>query len=39
MEAMRWATGVEHNVTEFSCINIGNDACRYRVEKKAVVKL
>ena len=39
MEAMRWATGVEHNVTEFNCINIGNDACRYRVEKKAVVKL
>jgi len=39
MEATRWATGVEHNVTEFNCINIGNDACRYRVETKAVEKL
>jgi len=34
MEAMRWATGAEHMVTEFACINIGDDACRYRVEKK-----
>ena len=39
MEAMRWATGVEHNVTEYNCINVGDDACRYRVEKKAVEKL
>ena len=38
MEAMRWATGAEHNVTEYTCINIGDDACRYRVEKKATVK-
>ncbi|MEP7199452.1 MAG: hypothetical protein ABI874_06515 [Chloroflexota bacterium] len=38
MEAMRWATEVEHNVTEFACINGGDDACRYRVEKKAVEK-
>ena len=35
MEAMRWCTGVEHNVTEFACMNVGDDACRYRVEKKA----
>ena len=34
MEAMRWATGAEHNVTEFTCINLGGDACRYRVEKR-----
>ena len=38
MEAMRWATGAEHNVTEYTCINVGDDACRYRVEKKATVK-
>ncbi len=34
MEAMRWATGAEHNVTEFACVNVGDEACRYRVEKK-----
>lgn len=38
MEAMRWATGDEHNVTEFTCINIGDNACRYRIEKKATEK-
>jgi predicted hydrocarbon binding protein len=37
-EAMRWATGAEHCVTEYECINIGNDACRFRVEKKATEK-
>jgi len=35
MEAMKWATGENHNVTEFTCINVGDDACRYRIEKKA----
>jgi len=38
MEAMRWATGTEHGVTEFECINVGDSACRYRVEKKATEK-
>jgi predicted hydrocarbon binding protein len=33
-EAMRWCTGQEHLVTEFTCINVGDDACRYRIEKK-----
>jgi predicted hydrocarbon binding protein len=34
MEAMRWATGLAHDVTEYTCINCGDDACRYRVEKR-----
>lgn len=38
-EAMRWATDAEHTVTEFNCINVGDDACRYRIEKKATVKM
>lgn len=38
-EAMRYATNAEHGVTEFNCINIGDDACRYRIEKKATEKL
>lgn len=37
-EAMRWATDAEHAVTEFACINAGDDACRYRIEKKATPK-
>ncbi len=37
-EAMRWATGHEHRVTEFTCMNIGDDACRFRIEKKAADK-
>ena len=37
-EAMRWATDAEHTVTEFACINVGDDACRYRIERKATQK-
>lgn len=33
--AIKWATGERHDVKEISCMQNGDDACRYRVEKAA----
>ena len=33
--AIEWATGKRHSVKEISCLQNGDDACRYRVEKAA----
>jgi predicted hydrocarbon binding protein len=35
-EAMRWLTDKNFPVTEVTCINLGADACRYRVPKQPV---
>lgn len=32
-EALRWSTGNHYMVREVSCINLGDEACRYRVDK------
>lgn len=33
--AVQWATGKHHTVKEVACLQNGDDACRYRVEKTA----
>jgi len=33
--AVEWATGHRHSVKEIACLQNGDDACRYRVEKAA----
>ena len=33
--AVQWATGKRHAVKEIACLQNGDDACRYRVEKAA----
>jgi len=33
--AVEWATGKRHTVKEIACLQNGEDACRYRVEKSA----
>jgi hypothetical protein len=33
--AVEWATGKRHAVKEIACLQNGDDACRYRVEKEA----
>jgi len=33
--AVEWATGKRHAVKEIACLQNGDDACRYRVEKAA----
>jgi predicted hydrocarbon binding protein len=33
--AVQWATGKRHVVKEIACLQNGDDACRYRVEKAA----
>ena len=33
MEAMRWLTDKTFNVQEITCMNLGADACRYRIPK------
>lgn len=33
-QAIRWLTGKPFDVQEITCINIGADACRYRIPKK-----
>jgi predicted hydrocarbon binding protein len=33
-EAMRWLTGEQFDVEEIACLNLGADACRYRIPKK-----
>ncbi|MFB0536598.1 MAG: V4R domain-containing protein [Anaerolineae bacterium] len=32
--ALRWATGRRFNIEETSCIAMGHDACRYRIDKE-----
>jgi bacteriochlorophyll 4-vinyl reductase len=32
--ALRWATGKNFRIEEISCIAVGDDACRYRIDKK-----
>ena len=32
--ALRWATGKSFKVQEVNCIAMGDDACRYRIDKK-----
>ena len=32
--ALRWATGKNFKVQEVNCIAMGDDACRYRIDKK-----
>ena len=32
--ALRWATGKNFEVQEVNCIAMGDDACRYRIDKK-----
>jgi predicted hydrocarbon binding protein len=32
--ALHWATGKNFNIKQTSCIAMGNDACRYRIDKK-----
>jgi predicted hydrocarbon binding protein len=32
--ALRWATGKNFNIEEISCIAMGDDACRYRIDKE-----
>jgi predicted hydrocarbon binding protein len=32
--ALRWATGKNFKIEEVSCISMGDDACRYRIDKK-----
>lgn len=35
-EALRWVSGGKHfRVQEISCLNLGDEACRFRIEKRA----
>jgi len=33
-EALRWATGQNYRIEEFSCLAAGDDACRFRIYKE-----
>jgi predicted hydrocarbon binding protein len=33
-EAMKWVTGREFDVQESTCLNVGADACRFRIPKE-----
>jgi predicted hydrocarbon binding protein len=33
-EAMKWLTGNQFEVKEITCLNLGADACRYRIPKQ-----
>jgi predicted hydrocarbon binding protein len=35
VEAMKWLTDKQFSVTEITCLNKGDDACRYRIPKEA----
>jgi predicted hydrocarbon binding protein len=35
-EAMKWLTDKQFTVTEITCLNKGDDACRYRIPKEPV---
>jgi predicted hydrocarbon binding protein len=35
VEAMKWLTDKQYTVTEITCLNKGDDACRYRIPKEA----
>ncbi|MFQ6015851.1 MAG: 4-vinyl reductase [Anaerolineae bacterium] len=35
-QALKWATDKSYDVREISCINIGGDACRYRINKEPI---
>lgn len=36
-EALRWVTGGKHyRVQESSCLNLGDEACRFRIDKRAM---
>lgn len=34
-EAMKWLTDKQFDIKEITCLNVGADACRYRIPKKA----
>jgi predicted hydrocarbon binding protein len=35
-EAMQWVTNRQFDVQEITCLNLGADACRYRIPKKPI---
>lgn len=35
-ETLRWATGKNFKIEEFTCLSVGDDACRFHIYKKPV---